>query len=154
MNRWALAIILGYVAAFGLPKASAPLVPAPSIPTPSTTMRDAVAPVTAAMANASQDDRNLFADVWVKAGRVVAQENGASPLIADTRTLREFVRIAAVIGWNRLGNKKPGEIPNLDTACEKAFASVLGMEAKPLDDSMRQKFAELCESLAWAALQR
>jgi hypothetical protein len=154
VNRWALAIILAYVAAFGLPKASSPVVPAPSIPTPSTTMRDAVQPVTAAMANASQADRNLFADVWVKVGRVVSQEDSASPLIVDTRTLREFVRIAATIGWNRLGNKRPGEVPNLDAACDKAFSSVLGMEAKPLDAGMRGRFDELCEALAWAALQR
>lgn len=153
MNRLALAIILGYVAAFGIPKPVAPVVPVPSISTPSSTMRAAVEPVTAALRDASQADRHLFADVWVKAAKVVSQE-GEPPIIADTRTLREYVRIAAVVGWQRLGGNQPGKYAGLDAACDKAFGSILGLDAKALDAKGRQQFVELCDALAWAALQR
>ena len=57
MNRWALAIILGYVAVFGVPEQRTPVVPVPSISTPSSTMRAAVEPVTAALREATAADR-------------------------------------------------------------------------------------------------
>lgn len=154
MNRWALAIILGYVAAFGLPKASSPAVPTPSIPTPSTAMRDAVRDVTLAMASASAADRALFADLWLRASDVVEADNQGDAIFGDTRTLREFARITATIGWNRLGGNQPGKVRGLDAACDKAFASTVGMDPKTADSKVRETFAALCDALAWAALQR
>lgn len=153
MNRWALAIILGYVAAFGVPKPPQPSVPVPSISTPSSTMRAAVEPVTAALRSATPADRALWADVWMKAAKVVEQE-GEPPIIADMRVLREYVRIAAVVGWQRLGGNQPGKYAGLDAACDKAFTATLGLDTKALDAKGRQTFVELCEALAWAGLQR
>lgn len=152
MNRWALAIILAYVAAFGVPKAAAPVVPVPSISTPSSTMRAAVADVTAAMKSASQADRSLFADVWLKAGKGLDGE-AETQLVPDTRVLREYARTAATVGWKRIGGAS-GRYAGLDAACNKAFADTLGLDIKPVDAKLRDQFGELCEALAWAALQR
>ena len=152
MNRWALAIILAYVAAFGVPKPAQPTVPVPSISTPSSTMRAAVADVTAAMKSASQADRSLFADVWVKAGKGLDGE-AEMQLVPDTRVLRDYARTAAVVGWKRIGGAS-GRYPGLDNACNKAFADTLGLDVKPCDAKVRDQFGELCEALAWAALQR
>lgn len=152
MNRWALAIILGYVAAFGVPKAAAPVVPVPSISTPSSTMRAAVEPVTAAMRQATPGDRALFADVWLKTGRGLDGE-AETQLVPDTRVLRDYARTAATVGWKRIGGAS-GRYAGLDTACNGAFANTLGLDVKPVDAKLRDQFGELCEALAWAALQR
>ena len=152
MNRWALAIILAYVAAFGVPRPVQPVVPVPSISTPSSTMRQAVADVTAAMRQATQADRALFADVWCKAGKGLDGE-ADQQLVPDTRVLREYARMAATVGWKRIGGLS-GKYAGLDAACNKAFGDTLGLDIKPMDTKLRDQFGELCEALAWAALQR
>ena len=152
MNRWALAIILAYVAAFGVPKPQTPVVPVPSISTPSSTMRDAVAPVVAAMKQATAADRNLFADVWLKTGKGMTGE-AETPLVPDTRVLRDYARTAATVGWKRIGGLS-GKYAGLDAACNQAFGTVIGLDIKPVDGKLRDQFEDLCEALAWAALQR
>lgn len=152
MKRWALAIILGYVAVFGLPKSASVSVTVPSISTPSSTMREAVAGVQSALSAATAADRALFADVWLKAGKGLEGE-AETQLVPDTRVLREYARIAATVGWKRIGGLT-GKYGGLDAACNKAFADTLGMDVKPLDGKLRDQFVDLCEALAWAALQR
>jgi len=152
MNRWALAIILGYVSVFGVPRSVQPVAPVPSISTPSSTLRAAVADVTAAMKSASPADRALFADVWIKAGKGLDGE-AETQLVPDTRVLRDYARTAATVGWKRIGGLS-GKYAGLDNACNKAFADTLGLDIKPMDAKLRDQFGELCEALAWAALQR
>jgi len=152
VNRWALAIILGYVAVFGLPRSASVSVTVPSISTPSSSLREAVAGVQAAMSAATPADRALFADVWLKAGRGLEGE-ADQQLVPDTRVLREYARIAATVGWKRIGGLT-GKYSSLDAACNKAFADTLGMDVKPMDAKLRDQFGDLCEALAWAALQR
>ena len=152
MNRWALAIVLGYVAVFGLPRPASVSVTVPSISTPSSTMRAAVAGVQSALASATAADRALFADVWLKAGRGLEGE-AEQQLVPDTRALREYARIAATVGWQRIGGLT-GKYGGLDAACNKALADTLGLDVKPVDAKVRDQFGELCEALAWAALQR
>ena len=152
MNRWALAIILAYVAVFGVPKSVQPVAPVPSISTPSSSMREAVAGVQSVLSAATPADRALFADVWLKAGRGLEGE-AEQQLVPDTRVLREYARTAATVGWKRIGGLT-GKYAGLDAACNKAFADTLGMDVKPMDAKLRDQFGELCEALAWAALQR
>ena len=152
MNRWALAIVLAYVAAFGVPRSVQPVAPVPSISTPSSTLRAAVADVTAAMRQATAADRNLFADVWLKAGRGLDGE-ADQQLVPDTRVLRDYARTAATVGWKRIGGAS-GRYAGLDNACNSAFAGVIGLDIKPVDGKLREQFAQLCEALAWAATQR
>ena len=152
MHRWALAIILGYVAVFGVPERRTPSVPVPSISTPSTTMRAAVEPVAAALRQATAADRALFADVWIKTGKGLTGE-ADQQLVPDTRVLRDYARTAATVGWKRIGGLT-GKYAGLDAACNQAFAGVLGTDIKPVDAKVRDQFEELTEALAWAALQR
>lgn len=154
MNRWALAIILAYVAAFGVPVPRQPAPVAPSIDTPSTTLRAAVQPVVDVMKGASAVDRALLADLFVKSGKVVADDKDGETLFGDTRSLREFTRIASTIGWSRLGGNAAGKYAGLGAAIEKAFVETMGLEAKAVDATGRQKFCDLCEAVGWAALQR
>ena len=152
MNRWALAIILAYVAVFGVPRSVQPVAPVPSISTPSSTLRAAVADVTAAMKSATPADRALFADVWIKTGKGLDGE-AETQLVPDTRVLRDYARTAATVGWKRIGGLS-GKYAGLDAACNSAFAGVIGLDIKPVDAKLRDQFGELCEALAWAALQR
>ena len=152
MNRWALAIILGYVAVFGVPEQRTPNVPVPSISTPSSTMRAAVEPVAAALRQATASDKALFADVWLKTGKGLAGE-ADQQLVPDTRVLRDYARTAATVGWKRIGGLT-GKYAGLDAACNSAFGTVIGLDIKPVDARLRDQFEELCEALAWAALQR
>jgi len=154
MNRLALAIILGYVAMFGVPVPRSPAPVAPSIDTPSTTLRAAVQPVVDVMRGASPADRALLADLFVKTGGVVAGDKEGEQLFADTRSLREVVRIASTIGWSRLGGNAAGKYSGLGAAIEKAFVETMGLESKAVDSAGRQKFSDLCEAVGWAALQR
>jgi len=154
VNRLALAIILGYVAAFGVPVSRSPAPVAPSIDTPSTTLRAAVQPVVDVMRGASAPDRALLADLFVKSGKVVSADTDADKLFADTRSLREFTRIASTIGWSRLGGNAAGKYAGLGAAIEQAFVSTMGLESKAVDAAGRQKFGDLCEAIGWAALQR
>ena len=154
MNRLALAIILGYVAVFGVPVPRSPAPVAPSIDTPSTTLRAAVQPVVDVMKGASSADRALLADLFVKSGNVVSADTDADKLFPDTRSLREFTRIASTIGWSRLGGNAAGKYSGLGAAIEQAFVSTMGLEAKAVGASERQKFGDLCEAVGWAALQR
>ena len=154
MNRIALAIILGYVAVFGVPVPRSPAPVVPSIDTPSTTLRAAVQPVVDVMRGASAPDRALLADLFVKTGGVVAGDKDGEQLFADTRALREYVRIASTIGWSRLGGNAAGKYAGLGAAIEQAFVSTMGLESKAVGASERQKFGDLCEAVGWAALQR
>jgi hypothetical protein len=129
MNRIALAIILGYLAAFGLPASRSPAPVAPSIDTPSTTLRAAVQPVVDVMKGASPTDRALLADLFVRSGKVVSADTDADKLFADTRSLREFTRIASTIGWSRLGGNAAGKYAGLGAAIEKAFVEAIGWAA-------------------------
>lgn len=152
MNRWALAILFAYVAAFGVPKPSQPAPALPNISTPSTAMRSAVSDVTEALRPASAVDRALFADVWVKTAKGLDGE-AETQLIPDTRALRDYARTSATVGWKRIGGAS-GRYQGLDTACNKAFSDVMGLDTRPCDAKVRDQFSELCEALAWAALQR
>jgi hypothetical protein len=154
MNRWALAIILGYVSVFGVPRSVQPVAPVPSISTPSSTLRAAVQPVVDVMRGASPADRALLADLFVKTGGVVVADKDGEQLFADTRSLREYVRIASTIGWSRLGGNAAGKYSGLGAAIEKAFVETMGLESKAVDAAGRQKFGDLCEAVGWAALQR
>lgn len=155
MNRWAIAILLAYVAVFGGPAMPTPAIPVPNVSTPSTTMRAAVEPVSDALRSANAVERALFADVWSKAAKVAAGDATTRDVVfTDTRSLREFARLAAVIGWNRIGGNSPGKFPALDVAVDQAFTAAIGLDTKPVDEKLRERFIELCEALAWAGINR
>lgn len=155
VTRWALALLLAYIAIVGGPSPSAPVIPVPSVSTPSSAMRTAVEPVAQALKAANAADRALFADVWQKAAKVVRGDATTREVVfTDTRSLREFARIAAVIGWQRIGGHQAGKFPALDVAVDQAFGAAMGFDSKAVDDTTRQRFVELCDALAWAGINR
>lgn len=132
--------------------ASPAVVPA-TVATPSDEMRRLVTPVTACLKTLNQADRALWAQVWTKAGVVVAGDAvTAEVAFADTRSLRSFTALSLDIAWRRIGRHQPGEIPGLRDAVEASYNAVLGREVVPVDATVRQRYEELVQAIAWAGV--
>ena len=154
-----LAGVLAWLAVFGLPRLPAvnpaPSVPAIQVPTPSPAMQSLVADVHKALAGANPVDRAVWAQLWSKAGVVVAGDATDTELVfTDTRSLRAYTIIALRIGWRRLGDNAQGKYPGLAEATERAFAGVLGTDVQPASPEIRAKYVELCNALAWCGAGR
>lgn len=155
----ALAVALAYVAAFGVPRLpsvnTVPAVPAIVVPTPSPAMQSTVADVHKALAGANPVDRAVWAQLWTKAGIVVAGDSTDTEIVfTDTRILRAYTILAIRIGWRRLGENAAGKYPGLNEAVERAFAGVLGIDVQPVTPELRAKYVELCNALAWCGAGR
>ena len=155
----ALAVALAYVAAFGVPRLPAlntvPAVPAIVVPTPSPAMQTTVSDVHKALAGANPVDRAVWAQLWTKAGIVVAGDSTDTEIVfTDTRILRAYTILAIRIGWRRLGENAAGKYPGLNEAVERAFAGVLGIDVQPVTPELRAKYVELCNALAWCGAGR
>lgn len=137
-------------------------VPLPTLPTvgpkivvktPSDDMRHAVEPIAEALKSATMADRMLWAALWQKSARVVAEDNeGETQALTSTMSLRLFVVLCLDIGWHRIGEHSPGMYKGLREATEKTFAKVLGKEQETLDENARARAAEFFEAIAWAGL--
>lgn len=133
-----------------LPQAT--VVPA-TVATPSDEMQRLVTPVAACLKTLSQADRALWAQVWTKAGVVVAGDAvTAEVAFTDTRSLRSFTALSLDIAWRRIGRHQPGEIPGLRDAVEASYNAVLGREVVPVDATVRQRYEELVQAIAWAGV--
>jgi hypothetical protein len=155
----ALAFALAYVAAFGVPRLPAvngvPEVPALVVPTPSPAMQTAVADVHKALAGANPVDRAVWAQLWTKAGVVVAGDATDTEIVfTDTRSLRAYTVLAIRIGWRRLGENAAGKYAGLNEATERAFSGVLGIDVQPVTPELRARYIELCNALAWCGAGR
>ncbi len=156
LGRLAAAALL-IAAAWGkVPLPSLPSTPAvPSYPvlTPSDEMQRLVTPVAKALANLNPADRALWAQTWTKAGVVVAGDAVTTEVaFTDTRSLRAFTALALDIAWRRIGRHQPGEIPGLRDAVEEAYNAAIGRDVVPVDASMRQRFKDFAEAVAWAGM--
>ena len=153
----ALAIALAYVAAFGVPRLPSvtPAVTPIVVPTPSPAMQTTVSDVHKALAGANPVDRAVWAQLWTKAGIVVAGDSTDTEIVfTDTRSLRAYTILAIRIGWRRLGENAAGKYPGLNEAVERAFAGVLGIDVQPVTPELRAKYVELCNALAWCGAGR
>lgn len=132
---------------------STPAVPAFPVSTPSDEMQRLVTPVAKALASLNPADRALWAQTWTKAGVVVAGDAVTTEVaFTDTRSLRSFTALALDIAWRRIGRHQPGEIPGLRDAVEEAYNAALGRDVVPVDASMRQRFDDFAEAVAWAGM--
>ena len=132
---------------------STPAVPVFPVSTPSDEMQRLVTPVAKSMANLNPADRALWAQTWTKAGVVVAGDAVTTEVaFTDTRSLRAFTALALDIAWRRIGRHQPGEIPGLRDAVEEAYNAALGRDVVPVDASMRQRFKDFAEAVAWAGM--
>lgn len=148
------AIVLGYVAVFGVPKIPAPQ-PAAAITVerPSDEMLATIAPVADALKYAPAGDRLVWAALWSKAALVAAGDAVDTEVVfTTTKSLRGFTVLALRIGWRRVAQQEPGYYPKLRDTVEQAFESVLGMDDRPVTKEIRQRYVDLCRAIAWAGM--
>jgi hypothetical protein len=116
-------------------------------------MQRLVTPVAKSLASLNPADRALWAQTWTKAGVVVAGDAVTTEVaFTDTRSLRAFTALALDIAWRRIGRHQPGEIPGLRDAVEEAYNAAIGRDVVPVDASMRQRFKDFAEAIAWAGM--
>jgi hypothetical protein len=152
-TRIVVAIVLGYVAAFGVP--SLPSLPrvAVSVTDPSPEMKAKVAPVAAALRSASPVDRAVWASTWEKAAIVVAGDAVTTEVaFTDTRALRQFTVLALDIAWRRLAGNQPGKYAGLREATEAVLLEVVGKEVVPVTPDMRRAYSDAAKAIAWAGI--
>ena len=160
MSGWPVALVglaLAYVAAFGVPDLPrlAPAVPEVAVSTPSEKLQAAVADAHKALKGANPVDRAVWAQLWTKAGKVVAGDATDTEIVfTDTRALRAYNVLALRIGWRRLGENAAGKYPGLAEATERAFATVLGTDVQPVTPELRAAYVELSNALAWCGSGR
>lgn len=153
-QRLAIAAVLGYVAAFGVPRLPS-IVPAVAvtITEPSPEMKAKVATVAAALRSASAFDRAQWASVWEKAAIVVSGDAVTTDVaFTDTRSLRLFTILALDIAWRRIGGNQPGKYPGLREAVEAALGEVVGKEVVPVTPELRRAYSDAARALAWAGV--
>jgi hypothetical protein len=152
-TRIVVAIVLGYVAAFGVP--SLPSLPrvAVSITDPSPEMKAKVAGIATALRSASPVDRAVWASVWEKAAIVVAGDAVTTEVaFTDTRALRQFTVLALDIAWRRLAANQPGKYSGLREATEAVLLEVVGKEVVPVTPDMRRSYSDAAKAIAWAGV--
>lgn len=125
------------------------------VETPSADMQAVVAPVAEAMASMPAGDRMLWAQVWTKAGVVVAGDAiSTETAFTDTRSLRAFTALALDIAWRRIGRHATGSNEPLRRAVETAYGHVLGKDVLPVTAELRARYVELAKAIAWAGQKR
>jgi hypothetical protein len=152
-TRIVVAIVLGYVAAFGVP--SLPSLPrvAVSVTDPSPEMKAKVAGIAAALRSASPVDRAVWASTWEKAAIVVAGDAVTTEVaFTDTRALRQFTVLALDIAWRRLAGNQPGKYAGLREATEAVLLEVVGKEVVPVTPDMRRAYSDAAKAIAWAGV--
>jgi hypothetical protein len=152
-HRIAAALVLGYIAAFGVP--SLPTLPrvAVTVTEPSREMKTKVAHVAAALRNASPVDRAVWASVWEKAAVVVSGDAvTADVAFTDTRSLRLFTVLALDIAWRRINGNQPGKYAGLREAVESVLGEVVGKEVVPVAPELRRAYSDAARALAWAGI--
>lgn len=155
--RFIAALALAYVAFMGVPSLPTqnPVDPSPAVEPPAPHMQARVKDVADALAGASIVDRLVWAETWTKAGLVVSGDATVNPpAFTDTKSLREFNKLALSIAWRRIAGNPPGKYAGLAEATEAAFAATLGLEVRPVTPDMRRDYADLCRALAWAGMNR
>ena len=156
-TRLLLAAALGYIAVFGIPKASIPLLPAVTVDVdnPSAEMIAIVEPVSRALRNLPAGDRAIWAQTWSKAAIVVEGDAIATEVaFTDTRSLRAFTTLALDIAWRRIGGNVPGSHEALRTETEAAYVKALGAATVPVTADVRKSYAEFARAMAWAGMNR
>lgn len=151
--RTVAAFGLLYVAFYGLPQIDLPSLPQPSAPAikePSVSMQKAVSAVANICEEMDSFDRLVWMATWEEAAEVI---DGTSDVMevefTSTLGLQVWQQSIFDIAWRRLA-KASGKYKGLSAAVEQAFADTIGVDIKPVDESMLEDVAELYHALAWA----
>lgn len=151
MTRYVIAAILLLVAVFGLPSLRpAKVNPAPPL---SVDMREAVRPLLPVVAKMTAIDRFWMQEAYLNAARIVrADLTVAEPAITTTGKARAVHVTVLDFVWRGLAGNQPGKYPDMSTAIESAFVSVVGDKERPMTPELTEKLAALFEAIAWAGL--
>lgn len=153
--RTIAAIVLLYVAFYGLPDIKLPTVPSPtpSRPTvdePSAELQKAVDDVAAICEQMDTFDRMVWMATWEDAAKIIAgEDNEVEVTFENTMGLRLFASNVFDVAWRRLANAS-GKYRGLDAAVEKAFEIVVGNDIQPWSDDLQDTVVDLFEAMAWA----
>lgn len=150
-------ILLVVFAAVGVPVQRRVIPVPPAADTTPGDLLNKVAPVAVALANASDVDRAVWAEVWEKAAKAAeAEDDPADPLFRTTKDVRAFTVAAADVAWKRLAGVKPGEYPLLQQAIESFMADpkVIGKDDVIVDAAFKAQYAAACRALAYAGRKR
>lgn len=118
-------------------------------------MQAIVVSVAEAMQSMPAGDRLLWAQVWTKAGVVVAGDAiTTETAFTDTRGLRAFTALVIDIAWRRIGKHATGSNEPLRKAVEEAYAKVLGKDPVPVTSDLRARYVEFAKAIAWAGQRK
>jgi hypothetical protein len=157
--RIGAAVVLVWFAIYGIDKQHSPA-PSPEHDSPAADSTGKLAPVAAALRQASAVDRALWAEVWEKAAGVVAGDEvgqyGNDVILTDTKSLRAFTVICFDIAWNRIAGNAPGKYVGLREATEAFLAdpAVLGKDDVAVTPELRKAYIKAAKSLAWAGINK
>lgn len=145
-----------YVALYGMPEIDLPDIPVPSVPStpkikePSMEMQRAVSDVADICEKMEVFDRLVWMATWEDAADLISgEEDGVEIEFANTLGLQVWQQTVFDIAWKRLAGAS-GKYKGLGDAVEKAFASTIGNEIRPVDEDTLMDVVELYEALAWA----
>lgn len=129
-------------------------VPRIDVPTPSDAMQRTVAPVGAALRDATPADKAAWAAVWMKGAKVVAHNDPSDmeAKIKNTAELRSVLIVALDVGWRRIQGRRSGEYSGLREAVEGALTKAIGDDQKDLDAATAATAEDLFLGIAWAGL--
>ena len=123
-----------------------PDVVVPAVPAPSAELQATVAPVKAAVAHGTPQDRAWLASLYRDFAAVLAADTKGD--IASTAQVRTAYERSLTLMLNKQGFA--GKFPALPTAVEAVMKTTLGETPKQLDASLRTKAVSMFEALSWA----
>lgn len=150
--RTVAAFGLLYVAFAGLPKIDLPALPetnAPAVDAPTMELQRAVAEVAKICRNMDGFDRLVWMSTWEEAAEVIEGDSDLMSIeFENTLGLQAWQQSVFKIAWQRLA-KASGKYPGLGDAVEQAFADVVGLDVRTVDEDMLEDVADLYHALAW-----
>lgn len=149
-------LVLLVFAVVGVPSVKRPVI-VPPADAPSDALLAKAAAVGVALANASDIERAVWAEVWEKAGRAVeAEGTTADPFVTNGKELRAFTIAAHDVAWKRLTGVKDGAFPGLREAVEAFLVDtkVLGRDDVYIDAVYRANYGAACRALAYAGRKK
>ena len=154
IRRMTIASVLIGIGVFGIPELPKSFVPAHAVTDirePSEGLKRIVAPAERIAADMAEIDKFWIRQIYMNAARAVeADGNIKSPTILTTDGAREVHKAVLAYVWKGMAQNSAGKYEGLQEAIEKAMVEAIGLDAKPLNQELRDKLVETFEAIAWA----
>jgi hypothetical protein len=150
-----IASVLIGIGLFGIPELPKSFVPAHAVTDirePSEEVKRFVAPIAKISTEMAEIDKFWLRQIYMNAARAVeADGNIKSPTILTTDGAREVHKAVLAYVWKGMAQNTAGKYEGLQAAVEKAMVEAIGLDAKPLNQDLRDRLVETFEAIAWAA---